>query len=84
MNEVKDAWGALGTEYHARLERNYVTWEKSYAGTMKTHIWGKEILKRSVHWTVSALMLMGAFYDDVVLATKLGIEIGLLPCRYFW
>jgi len=84
MNEDKAAWEALGTEYHARLEKNYVTWIKKYVAHVPYLYWQKsEVMSKPVYWTVGSKSEMGAWFDNVVLATELGIKIDLLPCRHF-
>ncbi len=85
MNEDRAAWDGLGPEYHKRLERNYVTWIKNYVSVSEKYLyWNKEeVMSKPVHWTVGSKSTMGAWFDNVVLATETGIKIGLLPCRHF-
>jgi pimeloyl-ACP methyl ester carboxylesterase len=84
MNEDRTAWEALGPEYHKRLEKNYVTWIRSYVKSLPFTEWKKEeVMTKPVFWTVGALSTMGAWFDNVVMACETGIKIGMLPCRHF-
>jgi hypothetical protein len=84
MNEDKAAWEALGPEYHARLEKNYVTWIRKYVDSKPFQEWNKEeVMSKPVSWTVGGQSTMGAWFDNVVMACESGIKIGLLPCRHF-
>ena len=84
FNENKAAWENLGAEYHARLEKNYVTWVRTYMNIVtSTTITNNTIKRRPVDWTIGALSLAGAFFGNVVMAVEAGIPISLLPCRHF-
>jgi alpha/beta hydrolase fold len=86
MNENKEAWIGLGEEYHKRLEKNYVTWVRNYSPVVEKMRWGKEELtkvKGKINWSLGGQMPMAMFFDNVVLATELGIKIKLLDCKHF-
>jgi pimeloyl-ACP methyl ester carboxylesterase len=86
MNENKSAWENLGSEFHARLEVNYVTWLKNYVRMVEEAELDKEDLKKKrqkVSWTVGALTPVGMCVKNVVLATELGIRLVLLNCKHF-
>lgn len=90
MNEDKAAWENLGPEYHARLEKNFVTWVRNYVRVVEEPVWdkgeNKEKLRtnnKKVTWTVGGKMPMGVFFDNVVLATELGIKIDVLNSKHF-
>jgi pimeloyl-ACP methyl ester carboxylesterase len=86
MNEDKAAWDGLGEEFHQRLETNFITWVRNYAPVVDEMRWDKEELKRikgKVSWTLGAQMPMGMFFDNVVLATEVGIAIKVLECKHF-
>ncbi|KAJ5041752.1 uncharacterized protein L3040_005321 [Drepanopeziza brunnea f. sp. 'multigermtubi'] len=83
LMESRTAWEAMGAEYHARMEKNYVTWLRKYIGQLECHHWDEGLLQRPVHWSVGSLNVMGGFYDNIILATKLGLEVEILPCKHY-
>jgi pimeloyl-ACP methyl ester carboxylesterase len=86
MNEDLAAWEGLGEEYHKRLEKNYVTWVRNYAPVVDEMVWDKEELKAKrgrIYWSVGGLMPMSWFFDNVVLATEVGIKTELLNSKHF-
>jgi pimeloyl-ACP methyl ester carboxylesterase len=83
MIEDKEPWIALGPDYHARLDRNYVTWVHKYVNRVERCFDKDELTKRPIDWTVGALSPTGAFFENVTTACQAGIPISLLPCRHF-
>lgn len=83
MVEDKEAWLAVGPEYHGRLDRNYVTWVRKYMGSVERTFSKEELGLRPIHWTVGALEPMGSYFTNVETACHAGIDITLLPCRHF-
>jgi pimeloyl-ACP methyl ester carboxylesterase len=85
MNENAEAWDALGEEFHARLDRNYVTWIRRYVGAdaIFRSLTPDDLRGRPVTWTIGGLNPAVAFFDNVVLAHAAGIPISLLMCRHF-
>ena len=84
MNEDKEAWEALGPEYHARLDKNYVTWVRRYvAGTEKFTVREEELRRRPITWTIGGLNPARMFFENVPTAVKADIPISLLPCKHF-
>jgi pimeloyl-ACP methyl ester carboxylesterase len=79
----KDAWAALGPDYHARLDRNYVTWVRKYVDRVERSFTKEELTVRPVDWTIGALSPAGLFFSNVVAACHAGIPIGLLNSRHF-
>jgi pimeloyl-ACP methyl ester carboxylesterase len=79
----KDAWDALGPDYHARLDRNYMTWVRTYIDRVERSFTKEELRVSPIDWTIGALSPAGLFFDNVVLACQAGIPIGLLDCRHF-
>jgi pimeloyl-ACP methyl ester carboxylesterase len=78
----EEAWAALGDECHARLLKNYPRWLRGYGPLPQP--WGVEELKgRPVDWSVGTLTPTGLFIDNVVTATKAGINVTLLPDMHF-
>ncbi|KUJ08395.1 alpha/beta-hydrolase [Mollisia scopiformis] len=80
-----EAWDALGEEYHERLEKNYVTWIRHYAGVLENENWEavvKDNTKR-ISWSVGGQSHMAFFFENVVLASKCGIDVQLLDCKHF-
>ena len=83
MCEDEAKWLALGPAYHTRLERNYVTWVRTYVNQVERAFSKEELTKRPVTWTIGALTPTGLFYQNAVDGFKAGIEVGLLPCKHF-
>lgn len=83
MVEDRGPWLTLGTEYHGRLDRNYLTWVHRYVGRVERSFSKDELRRRPIHWTVGELSPMGFYFENVVVACGAGIPIGLLPCRHF-
>ena len=81
--EDKEPWIALGPEYHARLDKNYVTWARTMVGRVEREFSKEELTARPICWTVGAKTPMGSFFSNVVAARDAGISISLLPCRHF-
>lgn len=85
MNEDAVAWRALGPDYHARLAKNYVTWVRRYVAegdTSKRYSPG-DLRGRPIDWTVGGLSMIAGFLENVVLATKADIKMGMLMCKHF-
>ncbi|KIW70607.1 hypothetical protein PV04_02863 [Phialophora macrospora] len=80
-----EAWDALGPEVHARLHDNYVRWARGYPVTIPPSAPTKsEVLhKRPVDWTVGGGTPTAMFFDNIVIAVKEGLNIGLLPGGHF-
>lgn len=84
MNEDEEAWKALGPEYHARLDKNYVVWVRKYVDSNLTSSLDQtRIGHKPVDWTIGALTVTAAFFNNVVTACNAGIPIGLLPSKHF-
>ncbi|KAI1180136.1 zearalenone hydrolase [Nemania sp. FL0916] len=80
-----EAWVGLGGDSHARLWKNYPRWARGYPRTIPPSATtsAEDLLKRPVYWTVGADTPMDRFMDNVVIATRVGIEIGCLPGMHF-
>lgn len=86
MNEDAVAWESLGPDYHQRLEKNFVTWVKTYMPVVDDAKWDKEELKAKkdrINWTLGGLMPLGIFYENIIVATEAGIAIKVLNCKHF-
>jgi pimeloyl-ACP methyl ester carboxylesterase len=87
MNEDPAAWDALGPDYHARLEPNYVTWVRHYLNVSEPGpgpVYDPaDFTKRPLDWTIGGLTPAMTFFANIQLASSLGIPIGLLPCKHF-
>jgi len=86
MNDDPAAWDALGPDYHARLERNYVTWVRHYVNHFRepaTDYEPADFTKRPLDWTLGGLTPVMTFFSNIQLAAGLGIPLGLLPCKHF-
>lgn len=83
MCEDEAKWQALGPDYHKRLEKNYVTWVRTYVHEVERAFRKEELTKRPICWTIGALTPAGFFYQNVVDGFGAGIPVGLLPCKHF-
>ena len=90
-NDGKQKWNALGTEYHARLYKNYVTWIRGLVGTFpeggQKMAGDKTLLqKRPVFWTVGGLNEDMAIWQanfDVAKAAGLEVNTTALQSKHF-
>jgi pimeloyl-ACP methyl ester carboxylesterase len=78
-------WRALGPDVHTRLHKNYVTWAYGYPRTIPdaAPVQKEHLHKRPIDWTIGADSPAGAFFENVVIAAREGLGIGLLPGRHF-
>jgi len=63
-----------------------VTWVKTYMPVVDEAKWEKEQLKAAknkINWSVGGLMPLGIFYENVIVATEVGIAIKVLNCKHF-
>jgi len=82
--EDMGAWNGLGPEYLARLDKNYPTWIRGYTTKLTDlKLSNEELTRKPITWTIGALSAAGMFFDNVVRATKAGIEVGLLNSKHF-
>lgn len=79
------AWHALGEEAHARLWKNYARWARGYPRTIpqSAPLGTDDLLKRPLDWTVGASTPTALFLDNIITATKTGINFGVLPGMHF-
>lgn len=83
MCEDEGKWNALGTAYHKRLERNYITWVRAYVCQMERSFSKEELNQRPKCWTIGVLTPAGLFYNNVVDGYAAGIQVGLSPSKHF-
>ncbi|KAI0879628.1 alpha/beta-hydrolase [Hypoxylon argillaceum] len=80
-----EAWAGLGDDAHARLWKNYARWAHGYPRTIPqsaaTNV--EDLLKRPLYWTVGASTPTSRFFDNIVTATKAGVDIGHIPGMHF-
>jgi pimeloyl-ACP methyl ester carboxylesterase len=78
------AWDGLGKEFHERVARNYPRWARGYKLVPASAPTDEETLKkRPLDWTVGATTSMGVFFDNVVTATRAGVNITCIPSAHF-
>ncbi|KAK4561387.1 hypothetical protein LTR86_004704 [Recurvomyces mirabilis] len=86
-NDGRAKWEALGSDYHARLKRNYVTWVRHYVGKFEAHSLGlaTKLQQRPVFWTVGGLSDPKAWSKDWEVAATAGISVrtDVLHCLHF-
>ncbi|KAI1191262.1 zearalenone hydrolase [Nemania serpens] len=80
-----EAWVGLGCEAHARLWKNYPRWARGYPLTipLSAPTAAEDLTKRPLYWTVGASTPTSRFFDNIVAATKAGVDIGLLSGMHF-
>lgn len=85
FNEDRDAWLAMGEEYHARLAVNYPVWIKRYVMRMaeREPIDPAALAGLPISWTIGALFPVQVFFSNVRMAHQAGIAIDTLPSRHF-
>jgi pimeloyl-ACP methyl ester carboxylesterase len=84
MNDDPAAWEALGSEYHARLATNYVTWVRRYVGGGAPVPYSPaDLAGKPITWTIGGLTPAATFLDNVVIATKSDCPITPLMCKHF-
>lgn len=80
------AWKAMGDEVLARLAKNYVRWARAYPNTIPEYggsLSPEQLKGRPLDWTVGEASPTTLFYNNFILATKAGVNIGLLPGMHF-
>ena len=79
------AWDHLGSDTHARMQKNYVCWARGYPRTLplSSPVDMTSLSKRPLDWTVGAATPSAAFIDNIVTATKAGVRIGTIPGMHF-
>lgn len=84
LNEDAQLWKALGDDYHARLEKNYVTWIRRYVdGKPHPPVDPAALTGLPIIWTIGGLSLVVAVFDNIQTSHRAGIELGMLPSRHF-
>ena len=83
MCEDPDKLNALGAEYQARVEKNYIVWVRRYVCQIERPFSKDELTRRPVCWTIGALTPAGMFFQNVVDGYAAGIRVGLLPSKHF-
>jgi pimeloyl-ACP methyl ester carboxylesterase len=84
FNDNREQWEALGSDYHARLEKNYVTWVRHYMAPGPRRKYDPASLKnRRLAWTIGGLSPAVAFFSNVKLALAADIEMEILMCKHF-
>lgn len=81
-----EAWDALGKECHERINKNYARWARGYVVTLGSSfpVKDKEILRgKPLDWSVGASTPTAGFFDNIVTATKLDINVGVIPGLHF-
>lgn len=82
-SEEQAEWDALGPVYWGRLEKNYVTWARTYLDRVERSFSNEELRKRPVNWTIGTLTPAGLFWQNLVDGAKAGCTMGVLPSMHF-
>lgn len=95
INDGAKKWKALGDEYHARLQKNYVRWVRGYVHALDTEAWElardpENLLRRPIFWTVGSLNEgadkgEGIWKRDFEAANAAGLRVEMkrLNCLHF-
>ncbi|KAL6719026.1 hypothetical protein ACLMJK_003261 [Lecanora helva] len=83
FTENPEQWKALGPAYHERLDRNFVTWARTYVCKVERSFSKEELTRRPVKWTIGAITPAGIFFQNVQDGFAAGIPVGLLPSKHF-
>lgn len=88
MIEDKTAAENLSAEYKARLRKNMPLWIRGYIPVLPPSITelvkvDANLLKKPIDWTVGGLNRTNLFFENIVIATRLGIPISLLDTQHF-
>lgn len=79
-----EAWAGLGDAVHERLAKNFVRWIRGFPPLTASSPTGEAALKkRPLDWTVGFSTPSGLFFDNIVLAVKMGIPVQTIPGRHF-
>jgi pimeloyl-ACP methyl ester carboxylesterase len=87
MNSNPAAWDAIGGDYHARLEKNYVTWVRRYgsvsdSGDMPTFD-RDELTRRPIAWSIGGFSEVHFAISNLRVAQRAQIEVEILRCKHF-
>lgn len=88
-NDGRARWDALGSEYHARLKTNYVTWVRNIVNKFEIQSGDLatpgNLKRRPIFWTVGGLSYREAWGKDFEVAEKAGITVqtDVLDCKHF-
>ena len=79
----EEAWDSLGAEWLKRLDKNFVTWVRTYVGKVEKNWSKEELCKRPVTWTIGGMTPAGMFWQNVIDGFDAGVRVGLLPSQHF-
>ena len=79
----RNAWEALGSEFHQRLGANFTTWVRRYLQGSVTTRDPARFMTRPVAWTVGTSSPMAVNYGGLKTCEKAGIDWTLLPGKHF-
>ena len=79
----EDAWDSLGADWLNRLDKNFVTWVRTYVGKVEKSWSTEELRKRPVTWTIGGMTPAEMFWQNVIDGFDAGVRIGLLPSKHF-
>lgn len=86
MNSNPAAWDALGTEYHNRLAKNYVTWVRHYfcAGGAAERSYNRdELSRRPIAWSIGGFSEIWFMIGNLRVAQRADIGVEIFKCRHF-
>ena len=79
----QEKWNALSPAYHKRLEKNWVTWVRTYINHVETSFSNEELTQSPVCWTIGSQTPAQRFEHNVEIGRAAGISVGQLPARHF-
>jgi pimeloyl-ACP methyl ester carboxylesterase len=86
MNSNPQAWDALGSDYHRRLEKNYVTWVRHYykAGSVGDRSYNAdELTRRPIAWSIGGFNEVSFLIGNLRVAQRANIEVEIFQCKHF-
>ena len=86
MNSNPQAWDALGSDYHQRLEKNYVTWIRCYGrdvGTGRSSFSAEELTRRPIAWSIGGFTEVAFAVSNLRVAQRANIEVETFKCKHF-
>lgn len=85
LNSNPQAWDALGSDYHRRLEKNYVTWVRHYfkPGVADRSYNAEELTRRPIAWSIGGFSEVWFGISNLRVARRADIEVEIFKCKHF-
>lgn len=85
FNLNPQAWDALGSDYHLRLEKNYVTWVRHYVwpGLEDRSYSARDLTNRPIAWSIGGYSEVWYGISNLRVAQKANLNVEILACKHF-